>query len=216
MSCAPYTDTTTSVKKTAKHSHSVEAKSSKDSVKPSSGEDKKTKLEVEKEAAAGAAKKKQKKKKKKVSSDNKVVESPSNVEGEKSVEKSGVKEIVSGGDVVREKGLKKNRDKQTVGNCQDGEVRDGGGGGEMENGIDVSSSCSSPSSTTDSGIGSVVGEEPVAREDQCITRVGSNGAAESNESSVAKEGDTRKRKLHFCACCGSGETIPKSFKRCQK
>ena len=102
-----------------------------------------------------------------------------------------------------------------------------GNGGEkngMANGSDVSG-CPSP---TDSGIGSVGGAEPVAKEGDCITVVSSvdvelagtnNGAVaiEKEDSSAGKEVDGRRKKqLHMCACCGSAETVAKSFKRCQK
>lgn len=231
------TETATAVKKTAKQS--VEVKNSENSVvKTTTGEDKKTKVERE----AGAGKKKQKKKKK-ASSDNKSVETPSTVEGEKRNEGSDVKVESGGGqeEVVGERGLK-------VGNCQNGVFdKDGDGGGRddrdmapLENGSDgSSSSCLSPSSITDSGIGSVAGEEPVARDDQCIitqadleidldpdTEIVEESAGINVDkdvstvakevSTVAKEVDAKKRKLHSCACCGCGETVPKSFKRCQK
>ena len=97
------------------------------------------------------------------------------------------------------------------------------------------SACSSPNSTTDSGISSVGGVEPVAKEDNVISEVDvlaveslevSNEVGETsvtkevsfvaNEESAAKEADARKRKLHLCACCGGAETVAKSFKRCQK
>ena len=69
------------------------------------------------------------------------------------------------------------------------------------------SSCSSP---TDSGIGSVGGAEPVAKELVDLeTSVGCDKA-------VAKEVDAKKRKMHTCAQCGLAETVSKSFKRCQK
>lgn len=224
------TETATAVKKTAKQS--VEVKNSENSVvKTTTGEDKKTKVERE----AGAGKRKQKKKKK-ASSDNKSVETPSTVEGGKSSEGSDVKVESGGGqvEVVVERGLK-------VGDCQngvfdkdgDGGGRDDGGVAPLENGSDVSSSsCLSPSSITDSGIGSVAGEEPVATDDQCIitqadldidldpdtvTVEESAGIDVAKDvSTVAKEVDAKKRKLHSCACCGCGETVPKSFKRCQK
>lgn len=221
------TEATTAVKKTAKQS--VEVKNSENSVKATTGEDKKTKREKE----AGAGKRKQKKKKK-ASSDNKSVETPAAVEGEKSNEGSDVKMESGGGqaEVVGEKGLK-------VGDCQNGVFdKDGDGGGrddedmaQLENGSDVSSSsCLSPSSVTDSGIGSVAEEEPVARDDQCIitqadldldpdTEIIEESAeidVAKDVSTVPKEVDAKKRKLHSCACCGCGETVPKSFKRCQK
>lgn len=223
------TETTTAVKKTAKQS--VEVKNSENSVTTTTGEDKKTKGERE----AGAGKRKQKKKKK-ASSENKSVETPSTVEGEKCNEESDVKVVPGDGqaEVVGEKGLE-------VGDCQNGvfdKDRDGGGKddgdlSQMESGSDVSSSsCLSPSSITDSGIGSVAGDEPVAKDDQCIVSQADcdldpvtveeelagidTSSVAKDVSTVAKEVDTKKRKLHSCACCGCGETVPKSFKRCQK
>lgn len=227
------TETATAVKKTAKQSSEV--KNNEDSIK-TTRKDKKSKVEQE----TGAGKRKQKKKK--ASSESKSVETPSAVKEEKSNERSDGKVESGGGqaEVGGEKGLG-----DEVGDCQngvfdkdrDGGGRDGGGrdDGEMtqiENGSDESSSCLSPSSVTDSGIGSVAGEEPVARDDQCLTtqadldvcnetvEVESAGINDSSVakdvSTVAKEMDPKKRRLHSCACCGCGETVPKSFKRCQK
>ena len=101
----------------------------------------------------------------------------------------------------------------------------GGGKNGVANDSDLSC-CPSP---TDSGISSVGGAEPVAKEADCIAVVSSvdvestgtsNGtvvATEKEDSSSSKEADGRRKKqLHVCAYCGSGETVAKSFKRCQK
>ena len=101
-----------------------------------------------------------------------------------------------------------------------------------ENDSDISY-CSSPNSTTES-ISSVGGAEPVSTEDgasvdkdtmiskeDAVAKksdiVNKEATVEKEESAVAKEVDVRKKKrVHTCAFCGLGETMTKSFKRCQK
>ena len=104
-----------------------------------------------------------------------------------------------------------------------------------ENDSDISY-CSSPNSTTES-ISSVGGAEPVSTEmskddssvdkdtmiskEDAVTKksdiVNKEATVEKEESAVAKEVDVRKKKrVHTCAFCGLGETMTKSYKRCQK
>ena len=71
---------------------------------------------------------------------------------------------------------------------------------------------SSPSSAADSGIGS--GVEHVAVETPA--RQAGIDKSGGDTPPVVGERETRRRKLHTCACCGVGETTAKTFKRCQK
>lgn len=77
---------------------------------------------------------------------------------------------------------------------------------------------SGPTSPTDSGIGS--GVEHVATETPARLPTKSRGGSEKVElvgdQGVVGEKEPRRRKLHTCACCGEGETVAKTFKRCQK
>ena len=77
----------------------------------------------------------------------------------------------------------------------------------------VSCSSSGPSSPTDSGIGS--GVEHVAMETPSRPAK-SRSSEDVGVVGAIGEKDSRRRKLHVCACCGAGETVAKSFKRCQK
>lgn len=84
-----------------------------------------------------------------------------------------------------------------IGNCSDGN--------------DDESICSSPLSVADSGISSIGSTEVATRDVLSSTDV------DLTNYDQVKENDGKKRKqLHHCACCGSAETVAKTFKRCQK
>jgi hypothetical protein len=212
---------------------STAAKNSQNTVKISEkkreGQQKQQKEEEGEEGAATT--KKRKKKKKTLSPDG---ESATTCKGGE-VKREGEGEKDGGGKDAAPNGESKDgkvkTDKlqlsgleQTVsGSTTEAECKEGEKTG-VADGSDASA-CPSP---TDSGISSVGGAEPVAKEGDFIAVVSkvdvestgtSNGAVamEKEDSSSSKDADGRRRKqLHVCACCEAAETVAKSFKRCQK